>query len=101
MEARRAWRSVRAGSEATKADMEVEEGWKGGPVVEMRRGQPFSGTIAILFFTSFLLGSVVLEYPDPDLHDGVLSDGAAVSPRWPPRWRASQHPRGPYLPNGS
>lgn len=58
------WRSVRVGSQVMKADMEVEEGWKGGPVVEVRGGQPFSGTIVILFSTSFLLGSVVLGFPN-------------------------------------
>ena len=49
--------SVRAGSEEMKADMEVEEGRRGGrPVVEVGGGQPFSGAIAILFSTSLSCG---------------------------------------------
>jgi hypothetical protein len=53
------WRSVRAGSEAMKADMEAEEGRRGGPTVEVGGRQPFSGAIAI-FFTSLALASRVV-----------------------------------------
>jgi len=61
MEAHRVWRSVRAGSEAMKADMEAEEGRRGGePAVEVGGGQPFSGAIAIpLLHLALALASLV------------------------------------------
>ena len=56
------WRSVRAGSEAMKADMEAEEGRRGGGAVVgvgdgEGEGQPCSGAIAIVFSTPLQLGS--------------------------------------------